>query len=226
MGYVRLLWREAVHHWRARFKSEGIRLMKYLVGFAMIFALFLATPALATWGLKWQIAAAPVAASIGMLVLSFLYDLIMAPYRVHQRMSGCLEKSNNLLARVIEHEPILERLSQLYSNGRRKYNEIVIVSEYETRFNDWNGQVLAILRAHFTTSERHEFNNSYSGGATYTIREAPEERLEATEITRMTWTARLHSLDHIIRVGGGSFIGPKDEIQTMLASKEVLGSSL
>ena len=63
MGYARILWREAVRNWRARFKSEGIRLTKYLVGFAALFALVVVAPPLDTFGIKWQIAAAAVTAS-------------------------------------------------------------------------------------------------------------------------------------------------------------------
>src|SRR5271166_3191365 len=106
-GYPRLLWREAVRNWRARFKSEGARLVKYIVGFAFLFALAIIAPPLGIlfgkWQIeiKWQVAAAAVTASVGMLILSFLLDMFMAPYRVHQCLSSSLKKNSDLMKQII-----------------------------------------------------------------------------------------------------------------------------
>lgn len=207
-----------MRNWRARFKSEGIRLTKYLVGFAALFALVVVAPPLDTFGIKWQIAAAAVTASIGMLILSFVLDLSMAPYRVHQRLTASLDKSNSLLEQIVDHEPVFETLSKLHSDGKRIYYEIVDIISYKSAFDKWNDDVSSILRENFTVSERHEYISSGSGSQ-YVIKNSDATWLKETEQTRIIWTARLTSLNSIIRFGSPNFMGPKTEIRDLLSNR-------
>lgn len=205
--------------WRA-FIREGQAIRKRLIGFlvqtSILFFVLYSFPVFGAVTDEAKLALAGALAVIGSSALLFLWELVRAPADLHTEQKRRIEALYNALTDLDEAEKYIEKLSELYREGRRKYLEYDEVEKWTLKMNAWEKEVEELLRKHFSVSEVHSFRKP---GSNFELR--TEWDWEDVDTSTKFWlkaeaTNRLRALDDLIATAAYSFIPKKSELRTLL----------
>jgi hypothetical protein len=122
-----------------------------------------------------------------------------------------IKKRDDLMFGVFAPEKTIARLVEMQEEGKRLYfNTDCSPAAYIKSLEQWEVKVAEFIREHYSSAELHAFRKFvFLGGSQYTLKNASQEWLTATEQNRILYTSRIMALDQTIQNGSSEFFGPR-----------------
>jgi hypothetical protein len=157
-----------------------------------------------------------VLAIIVVFLISFLYQVLTQPYRMHSELWQRAIKNERLLAEIenVERDKVI--LSELYKTGTELYHSYVsredpdAPKKWVADMNKWLDRVRHHIKDRWSVSTLHEFNDpSGKGGWSYKRRDDGLKDIKSEHGGDVTvlYTGYIDSLDRIIRFNSGDHFG-------------------
>lgn len=220
-SYWRLIWRDAVDHWRGEtFENWGRRMIGYLAESAALFLVLYFLPVLGDVQGEARLATAGAASLIVGALALFLWDLVTSPKRVHAKVMARLQERHEIIADMWKAERGLRVLAALHAEGMAIYMTVEPLTAFINHFDAWDARVKAILAERFSVSDLFKYENEELGIVWYKVPNSPSDEWDnVTQEVRCKFTKRLKALHDLVEFGGGAFLGGTLAIRDMLKSE-------
>lgn len=163
-----------------------------------------------------------IAAALSVFVIWFLVRLAQIPPRREARLVEEKERAFAIIADILAHEQVIERLIELHRAGSEAYYTFKPYPIWLDALEKWHSEVEAIIRVHFGAADLHRLRRLGQAGEYCVAWDWPEiERSEAIR-SRMLFSRRLMALDDFIPDARLGFLGLKAKAEAVAHSKAVI----
>lgn len=146
MGYMGKVWRNALHRYGLRLTQGTARIMGFLIQTSVVFAILYFQPWVGNLENEAKLVGAGVIAVILSAILSFLWDLMVSPKEIYEKLEQDHAAAVHSMGWYADQAEAQDQLIALYKEGEDIYCGESSYAQWRDGMLEWNERVLLALR--------------------------------------------------------------------------------
>ena len=175
---------------------------RFMIRISILFVIFFLFPPLGNLEQESKLVLAGALSIIATSIISFLVELLYAPYKLYSGISQENVKLQDEIDSIKTAELYIEELSELYTFGRKIYSEFDEFPQWIEKMEKWKNDVELKLKTNFSISTIHEFKKSGSNFEYTTKWDWDGIDQEEKFWAKAGYSNKLRALDDIIQRSG------------------------